>query len=177
MNVFSRTFLPAAREAGLAVSTVSRHLPVLRQCVGPGDAVSLVARCFRPERPQREDFLLLLTRRRLVVTRQGWPLSRLRLHLNAELRHLRHVSWTADPRNGVIELAATAVDGVRERFCTRVPQPHQLWRLDDLFTQVFRGEAAAAARRPVLAHAVAAETALAGHRDLVPRGFRTLAPA
>ncbi|GGK10881.1 hypothetical protein GCM10010123_46030 [Pilimelia anulata] len=175
MNVFSRTFLPAAHEAGLPVSTISRHLPVLRQCVAATDAVSLVARCSRPDRPQREDFLLLLTRRRLVVTRQGWPLQRLRLHLNAELRHLRHVSWAADPRECAIELAATAVDGVRERFRARVPGPQQLWRLDDLFTRVFRGDAAAAARRPIMASAVAAESAFL-RRDPVP-SFGLLATA
>lgn len=178
MNVFSRTFLPAARDAGLAVSTISRHLPVLRQCVNPSDAVALVTRCFRPERPQRDDFLLLLTRRRLVVTRQSWPLGRLHLHLNTELRHLRDVNWTADPRTCVVALAATAVDGVRERFASRVPHPHDLWRVDDLFTRLFRGDDAAAARRPLLARAVAVESAYAASRQR-PRGkaLRRLAAA
>ena len=58
--------------------------------------------------------MLMLTRRRLVVTEQRGLLRRLRLHLNCELRQLVDVTWVAEP--GGIRLAATAVDGVREHF-------------------------------------------------------------
>ncbi|GAA2518011.1 hypothetical protein [Pilimelia columellifera] len=142
MNVFSRTFLPAAVESGLARSTVSRHLPILRQCVAGDDAVTLLARCVRPDRRLGGEFLLLLTHRRLVVVRETWPLRRLRLHLNSDLRHLRHVSWTTDPHYSQVELAATAIDGVRERFCIRGTRAKHVWRLDTLFTEAFRPRSA-----------------------------------
>jgi hypothetical protein len=137
MDVFSRTFLPAAVEAGVTPPTVSRHMPVFARCVGSGDATVLVTRCTRLDRPGQGDYLLLLTYQRLVVTQQTRLLRRLRLHLNTELRHLSNVTWNADPRLGV-ELAATAVDGIRERFLIRVGQPKQVWHLDALLGNVFR---------------------------------------
>jgi hypothetical protein len=138
MDAFSRTFLPAAAEAGLAIPAVSRHLPIFRRCVEPDDATVLVSRCVRPTRPLEGEFLLLLTYRRLVVTQETRLLHRLRLHLNTELRHLTNVSWNPDPRLSVVEIAATAVDGVRERFWVRVGHPKQVWHLDALLSHVFR---------------------------------------
>ncbi|TDB98935.1 hypothetical protein E1091_07365, partial [Micromonospora fluostatini] len=138
MDVFSRTFLPAAAEAGLAVQTVSRHMPIFRRCVGSGDATILVARCSRPDRPVPGEYLLLLTHRRLVVTQQTRVLHRLRLHLNSELRELSHVTWNPDPRLPAVELAATAIDGIRERFVIRAHHPKQVWHLDALLGQAFR---------------------------------------
>lgn len=138
MDVFSRTFLPAAAEAGVAISTVSRHMPVFRRCVEADDATVLVTRCLRAARPLQGDFLLLLTYRRLVVTKETCVLHRLRLHLNTELRHLSNVTWNPDPRVAAIELAATAVDGVRERFWIKAVQPKQVWHLDALLSHAFR---------------------------------------
>ncbi|TDC57744.1 hypothetical protein E1258_21680 [Micromonospora sp. KC207] len=163
MDVFSRTFLPAAAETGLAAQAVSRHVPVFRRCVGAGDATVLVARCTRPNRAAGE-YLLLLTDRRLVITRQTRVLHRLRLHLNAELRELSDVTWSADPRQSAVELAATAIDGVRERFVIRTQHPRQVWQLDALLHHAFRarrriprervvatiGDAPAASRGPAL---------------------------
>ncbi|WP_229399239.1 hypothetical protein [Micromonospora okii] len=167
MDVFSRTFLPAVAETGLAAQTVSRHMPVFRRCVGAGEAIVLVTRCGRPERPVGE-YLLLLTHRRLVVTRQTRVLHRLRLHLNAELRELSDVTWSTDARLSVIELAATAIDGVRERFLIRTQHPRQVWQLDALLHHAFRarlrtprervvatiGDAPAAALRPAASRPV-----------------------
>jgi hypothetical protein len=141
MDVFSRTFLPAAAEAGVAIPTVSRHMPVLRRCVEADDATVLVTRCLRPDRPMRGDFLLLLTKRRLVVTQETRVLHRLRLHLNADLRHLSNVTWNPDLRQSAVEIAATAVDGVRERFWMRVTDPQQVWHIDALLRHVFRERA------------------------------------
>lgn len=138
MDVFARTFLPAAAETGIALQTVSRHMPIFRRCVGSGDATVLVTRCTRPHRPAQGDYLLLLTYRRLVVTRQTRLLHRLRLHLNTDLHHLSNVTWNPDPRLSAIELAATAIDGVRERFLIRTGHPKQVWQLDALLDQVFR---------------------------------------
>lgn len=143
MDAFSRTFLPAASEAGVAIPTITRHLPVLRQCVAPDDTTALVARCVRPDRPLRGEFLLALTYRRMVITEETRLLRRLRLHLNTELRHLHNVSWNPDPRLSAVELAATAVDGIRERFMIRTGHPRQVWHLDALLSHVFRPRAAA----------------------------------
>jgi hypothetical protein len=145
MDVFSRTYLPAAAEAGVAIPTVSRHMPVLRRCIEPADATVLTARCLRPDRPLQGEFLLVLTYRRLVVTQETRMLRRLRLHLNAELRHLNNVTWTPDTRLGAVELAATAVDGVRERFWIRVGGPHRVWHVDALLSHVFKPRTTAAA--------------------------------
>lgn len=138
MDVFSRTFLPAAAQAGVAIPTVSRHLPVFRRCVEADDSTVLVTRCLRSDRPMTGDHLLLLTHRRLVVTSETRVLHRLRLHLNADLRHLSNVSWNPDPRQAGIELAATAVDGIRERFFVRLTDPDRLWQVDGLLKHVFR---------------------------------------
>ncbi|GAA4453833.1 hypothetical protein [Phytohabitans houttuyneae] len=138
MDVFSRTFLPAAAEAGVAISTVSRHMPVFRRCVEADDATVLVTRCLRPDRPMQGEFLLLLTYRRLVVTQETRVLHRLRLHLNTELRHLSNVTWNPDPRVAAVELAATAVDGIRERFWIKTGHPKQVWHLDALLSHAFR---------------------------------------
>ncbi|QOC94434.1 hypothetical protein [Micromonospora craniellae] len=149
MDVFSRTFLPAASEAGLAVQTATRHMPVFRRCVGSGDATILVSRCGRPDRPMSGEYLLLLTHRRLVVTRQTPVLHRLRLHLNAELRELSHVTWSPDPRLHSVELAATAIDGIRERFLIRTQFPKQVWQLDALLNHAFRTRVRSALPRVV----------------------------
>jgi hypothetical protein len=138
MDVFARTFLPAAAEAGVAGPTVGRHLPVFRRCVAPEDPTALVVRCRRPGQPLLGEFLLLLTSTRLVVTRETRVLRRLRLHLNTELRHLHNVSWTPNPRTAAIEIAATAVDGVRERFAIRAAGPEWAGRLDAVLGSVFR---------------------------------------
>src|SRR4051812_32326379 len=123
MDVFSRTFLPAAAEAGVAIPTVSRHMPIFRRCVEPDDTTVLVSRCFRPDAPMSGDFMMVLTYRRLVVTQETKVFHRLRLHLNANLRHLSNVSWNPDFTRSALELAATAVDGVRERFRLRLSEP------------------------------------------------------
>lgn len=139
MDVFSRTFLPVAvLWAGVAIPTTSRHLPVLHRCVEAGDSPVLLTRCSRPRGPSRGDYLLLLTHRRLVVIRQTSLLHRVRLHLNMELRHLGDVTWHTDARRTAIELAATVIDGVRERFLIRTAGPGQVWRLDLLLERVFR---------------------------------------
>jgi len=151
MDVFSRTFLPAAAEAGTALATVSRHMPVLRRCVEPDEATVLVTRCISPARPLAGDFLLLLTYRRLVITQETRVLHRLRLHLNANLRHLSDVTWSPDVRAATVDIAATAVDGVRERFRMRLAEPDQVWHVDALLTHVFRERRTPVVLRPVVA--------------------------
>jgi hypothetical protein len=151
MDLFARTFLPAATDAGLPLPTVTRHLPVVRRCLGPGHAVLLAVRCVRPERPLAGEHLLVLTRHRLVVTRETRFTKRARLHLDAPLHELFRVTWTPDPRLEAVELAATAVDGIRERFWIKVRAPKAVWLLDATFGYVFHAAARAfahAAPRP-----------------------------
>ncbi len=157
MDVFSRTFLPAAAEAGVAIPTVSRHMPIFRRCVDPDDATVLVTRCISTDRPLAGDFLLLLTYRRLIVTQETRVLHRLRLHLNANLRHLSDVNWNPDLRASAVDVAATAVDGVRERFRMRLAEPEQVWRVDALLKHAFRERRTPIERR-------------------IPAGRRTAAP-
>ena len=145
MDVFSRTFLPAAAEAGVTIPTVSRHIPILRRCVAPDDSAVLVGRCVSPEHPRSGDFLLLLTYRRLVVTNETRVLHRPRLHLDADLQDLRNVTWRTDLHGPAVELAATAVDGRRERLRIRLTEPGQGWRVDSLLDQLFGGGTAARA--------------------------------
>jgi hypothetical protein len=138
-DLFAATFLPAAAEAGVPLPAISRHLPILRRCVGPRDGAVLVARCSRPQYPMGggRSHLLLLTPRRLVVTVES-RLRRLRLHLNSELHHLTNVTWTTEPSLGGIHLSATAVDGVREHFWIKVSDRRLISRWDALLHQVFR---------------------------------------
>ena len=138
MDVFARTFWPAAAEAGVARTTVTRHMAIFQRCVEADDAAVLVSRCARPVSPMQGEFLLLVTHRRMVVTQETLVLRRLRLHLNTELRHLSNVTWQPDSRTAALELAATAVDGVREHFRIKVRHPKQVWHLDALLTYVFR---------------------------------------
>ena len=138
MDVFSATFLPAAAKAGVPIATVSRHLPVVRRCVEADDSAVLVTRCLRPGQPMAGEFLMVLTYRRLVITHETRVLRRLRLHLNANLRHLSDVSWNPDHRQSAVEMAATAVDGVRERFRMRLGEPERVWHFDELLNHVFR---------------------------------------
>jgi hypothetical protein len=145
MDVFSRTFLPAAAEAGVAIPAVSRHIPIFRRCVDPDDTPVLVSRCYRPDAPMAGEFMMLLTHRRLVVTQETKVFHRLRLHLNANLRHLNNVSWNPDASRSAVEVAATAVDGVRERFRLKVAEPDAVWHFDALFQQIFRPARALAA--------------------------------
>jgi hypothetical protein len=148
MDVFSRTFLPAAAEAGVAIPTVSRHMPIFRRCVEPDETTVLVSRCLRPDTPMAGEFLLLLTHRRLVVIQETKVLHRLRLHLNANLRHLTNVTWNADPGRSALDVAATAVDGVRERFRMRLGEPETVWHFDALLRGLFHGPRGALPAQP-----------------------------
>jgi hypothetical protein len=127
LDPFAATFLPAAAEAGIDLTTVSRHIAVLRHCVAPDDETVLVARGSRADRAfGGGTHLVLITRRRLVVTAESRLLHRMRLHLNADLRHLTDVLWTPEPALGGVQLSATAIDGVREHFWLRSLDPERV---------------------------------------------------
>jgi hypothetical protein len=109
--------IAAARRTGADAATVCRQLPILSSCLSKDDEPVLVAQATCPG--DRASYLLLLTTRRLVVTRETRVLRRQHLHLNADPRHLMDVIWTPEPRQGAIALSATAIDGVREHFWIR----------------------------------------------------------
>jgi hypothetical protein len=136
MDVFLSTFHPAA-EAAAALPAVNRHLPIFRRCVDSDDPAVLVARCMRPGASLSGDWFLLMTGRRLVVTQETRPLHRLRLHLNANLRHLSNVTWRLDLSKPGIELAVTAIDGVRERLRMRLGDSGAVWRAESLLRETF----------------------------------------
>ena len=123
----------AAVEAGVDVAMVGWHLPILNRCVPSDDVPILLAQANRPG--DRTHYLLLLTRRRLVVTGESRILRRRRLHLNADPRHLLDVLWTAEPELGRVALSATAIDGVREHFWVRTSDPE---RVTAALASVFR---------------------------------------
>jgi hypothetical protein len=134
---FANTIAPAAAESGVEIPSVSRHIPIFRRCVGQRDTPVLVARCRGTNAGTRHHQVMMLTRRRLVVTAESGLLRRLRLHLNSELRHLADVTWTPEPALGGIRLAATAVDGVREHFWVEAGTSDRVGRLDAVLRQLF----------------------------------------
>jgi hypothetical protein len=132
--------LVMAADICVPVTTLHRHMPVLRRCLGPDDRAVVIAACARSERPRGRyglGSLLLLTRQRLVVTSESGMLRKLRLHLNADLSQLAEVAWTPEPEQGGIQLSATAVDGIREHFWIRVGGVDQLRKLDSAFRDAF----------------------------------------
>jgi hypothetical protein len=67
------------------------------------------------------------------------------------LRHLNNVSWSPDLERSAMDISATAVDGVRERFRMRLGEPEAVWHFDALLQHVFRnprGKAATTVPKP-----------------------------
>jgi hypothetical protein len=116
------------------------HLSVLNSCVGPRDDTVLVARCSGTG-AGGDDMVLMLTRRRLVITARSRLTRRVRLHLSLDLHHLADVTWTPEPDLGGVRLDATAIDGVREHLLIEAPD---VIRVGELLDTVFRGVALAA---------------------------------
>lgn len=145
MDLFARTFLPAATDAGLSMPAISRHIPIIRRGLGPDDAVLLVGRCARPDRPLSGDHVLVLARHRLVVSHESRLAHRVKLHLDAPIHELSDVAWQPDPQLTGVELSATAIDGIRERFWIRLRHHKAVWLLDATFRYVFGERALATA--------------------------------
>lgn len=138
MDLFGRTFLPAAADAGLSVPAISRHMMIFRRCVGAATPVLTVARCVRADRPLAGPHLLVLSPLRLVVTHESRVVHRIRLHLDAALTELSGISWTFDPQRGALEFVATAFDGTRERFWIQARHPKTVAALEATLRHVFR---------------------------------------
>lgn len=137
-DVFDRTFQIASTEAGLPVEALTRHLPIFRRTVGAGQTVLLVARCGRLDQPNSADHLIVVTRDRVVITSESRSLHRARLHLNAAVAALMNVRWRPDTGLTAVEFAATALDGVRERFLIEAPDAAGVSHIDAVLGYVFR---------------------------------------
>jgi hypothetical protein len=137
-DIFDRTFQIAATEAGLPVEALARHLPIFRRTVGAGQTVLLVARCGRLDQPNAADHLIVITRDRVVITSESRSLHRARLHLNAAVAALMNVRWQPDAGLTAVEFAATALDGVRERFLIEAPDAAGVSHVDAVLGYVFR---------------------------------------
>jgi hypothetical protein len=133
---FDRTLRTAVAEAGLRLDALARHVPVLRRLVGAGQSVLLVARCGPLDQPNRSDHLMVVTRDRVVITSESRSLRRARVHLNAAVAALLNVRWRTDTET--VEFAATAIDGVRERFLIEAPDSAAVSRVDAVLGYVFR---------------------------------------
>jgi hypothetical protein len=121
--------LEAASEAEVPTATVRRHLPMLSHCLPAQDEVLLVVRATRPYAGDRRNYLLVLTRHRLLVTAETGLRRRVHLHLTAALSQLADVIWTPEPALGGVQLSATAVDGVREHFYLHCPDAELVGRI------------------------------------------------
>ncbi|MFC7529105.1 hypothetical protein [Actinoplanes sp. GCM10030250] len=156
MDVFFSTFHNAADAGSVSLPAANRHLSIFRNCVDQDDPAILMTRCARPGAPLSGDYYLLLTQRRVVVVQETRPLHRLRLHLNINLRQLSNVTWRLDLSRPAIEVAATAMDGVRERFRMRLADSAAVWRVEELLREVFQGRRAEPAAVPVRAPRITA---------------------
>lgn len=136
MDTFSLSLLPAAADAGLDTLTVSRHVPVFRRDVGRHDTTLAVAQCVDPDRFINAGLVLLLTRRRLVVTRQSRLFDRVRPMVTADLTELSDVDWVARDRLGLLDLRF-AVGGDRHHLWVRAPHREQLAHLVGVFGRTF----------------------------------------
>jgi hypothetical protein len=136
MDTFSLSLLPAAADAGLDTLTVSRHVPVFRRDVGRHDTTLAVAQCVDPNRFINAGLVLLLTRRRLVVTRQSRLFDRVRPLISADLTELSEISWTPRDRIGLLDLRFT-VAGDRHHLWVRAPHRQQLGHLASVFGRTF----------------------------------------
>lgn len=140
LDLFSRTFLPLAAEAGIPITTMSRHLTLFRRYADPQEPTMLVARCSPAMwSASGRNHLILITRRHLVVTRESRVLHRPRLHLAAALVDLQGVTWCTDFDSRVVELAISTASR-RERFRLRSSQLRQMWRLESALGRVFRAQ-------------------------------------
>ena len=142
LDVFSRTFVPLATQAGIPTRTLRRHMRLFRRYADPNDATMLVGRCVRPGRRRSPSYLMLLTRQQLIVTRESILLHRPRVYLRGPVSELEGVRWSADPGEAVVDLALSTPRG-RERFWIRALYTDQMWRLDAALGRVFRNSAAA----------------------------------
>lgn len=137
MDRFSRTLLAASAESGLATITLSRHVPSLRRNLRSDDEVVVLTPCLRAGGGFPGEFLLLLSKRRLVMTRQSKLLNRVRLSVDAPLSEISDVHWSTEPSMPGIEVAFTYAEE-RHRFWINAQHSRHAWRLEAALARTFR---------------------------------------
>lgn len=137
MDRFSRTLLAASAESGLATITLSRHVPSLRRNLRSDDEVLVLTPCLRAGGGFAGEFLLLLSNRRLVMTRQSKLLNRVRLSVDAPISEISDVHWTTEPSMPGIEVAFTYAEE-RHRFWIKAQHSRHAWRLEAALARTFR---------------------------------------
>ena len=144
MDLFSRTMLASSAEAGLSTTDLGRHVPLLRRNVRSGDRVTLLSGCVGSDGRAGGECVLMLTTERLTVTRQSRMLGLIRVCLDAPLRAVEHLRWSADPSGPGVELGFTVADtpgatGAR-RWHFWLPASHakRVWRIDAVLAREFR---------------------------------------
>ncbi|WP_344492832.1 hypothetical protein, partial [Glycomyces endophyticus] len=136
--------LASSAEAGLTTTALSRHVPLLRRNIAPGDQVSLLSRCVGSDGLGSGDHVLMLTGQRLVVTRQSRLLGRVRLCLDAPVAAIENLRWSADPAGPGVELNFTVLEGPgatephRWHFWLPASHAKRVWRVDALLARAFR---------------------------------------
>ncbi|WP_460542121.1 hypothetical protein [Glycomyces halotolerans] len=156
MDLFSRTMLASSAEAGLTTTVLSRHVPLLRRNVRPGDRVALLSGCVGSDGLAGGDCVLMLTAERIVVTRQSRLLGRVRLCLDAPVRAVERLRWSADPNGPGVEVGFTVSEGTgaagphRWHFWLPATHAKRVWRIDAILAREFRrpGAVAEAASAP-----------------------------
>lgn len=143
MDLFSRSMLASSAEAGLTTTALSRHVPLLRRNISPGDQVSLLSRCVGSDGLGSGDHILMLTGERMVVTRQSRLLGRVRLCLDAPVAAIENLRWSADPAGPGVELNFTVLEGPgateprRWHFWLPATHAKRVWRVDALLARAF----------------------------------------
>ncbi|WP_025273045.1 hypothetical protein [Haloglycomyces albus] len=137
MDIFSRTMLAASAEAGIVSSQLTRHLPYLRLNVSPQDRVILVTQLIGSGGYASGEHILMLTGRRLVITRQSRLLNRVRAVLDAPVNEIESMRWSAIPNRPGVELSFVA-GGEHFHFWLPTSHPKRMWRIDAHLALVFR---------------------------------------
>lgn len=151
MDLFSRTMLASSAEAGLTTTTLSRHVPLLRRNVTPTEPVTLLTGCIGSDGLASGECLLMLTTDRIVVTRQSRLLGRIRSCLDAPVKAVENLRWSADPNGPGVELNFTVPErpgaSAPRRWHFWLPASHakRVWRIDALLARAFRRPLAEAA--------------------------------
>lgn len=118
-------------------------MPVFRRYIERDDSAVLITECQGPENSLIGGYVLLLTRRRLLVTRQSRISGRIRVYLDVPLNDLADVVWLAHDRQSALEFAAT-VGETRYRFLITSTHNRQLWRVGVHLNRLFGRVPAAA---------------------------------
>ncbi|WP_162181636.1 hypothetical protein, partial [Glycomyces tenuis] len=108
------------------------------------EPVALLTGCIGSDGLASGECLLMLTSGRIVVTRQSRLLGRIRSCLDAPVKAVENLRWSADPNGPGVELNFTVLEGpgaaAPHRWHFWLPASHakRVWRIDALLARAFR---------------------------------------